>query len=176
MNTDCRQLSSWKGGVNHMPKLQAQRAHCNLVLLLYICVAATQGKQGIVAIIRVVATVGGAGRAAHHLRFPPGTKKIKMISARHNFFFFFFLVPGTMFHNWGSIIAQQWPCQALNPCQGIARGPPVVGSALRWLHSLRLPLLFTIISQIGSGYNPGHYWLGSLYSRDGGHFDFHMYH
>ena len=36
MNTDCRQLLSWKGRVNHMPKLQAQRALCNL-LLLYIC-------------------------------------------------------------------------------------------------------------------------------------------
>ena len=33
MNTDCRQLSSWMGFVNHMPKLQAQRAQCNLVLL-----------------------------------------------------------------------------------------------------------------------------------------------
>ena len=32
-------LSSWKGRVNHMPKLhvQAQRALCSLVLLLYIC-------------------------------------------------------------------------------------------------------------------------------------------
>ena len=33
MNIDCRQLSSWKGHVNHLPKLQAQRALCNLVLL-----------------------------------------------------------------------------------------------------------------------------------------------
>ena len=39
MNIDCRQLSSWKGRVNHVPKLQAQRALCNLVLLLYICAA-----------------------------------------------------------------------------------------------------------------------------------------
>ena len=55
-------------------------------------------------VARVVATVGGAGRgrpaltiSARHnqkkKRFPPGTKKN-------------FLVPGTMFHNRGSIIAQ----------------------------------------------------------------------
>ena len=94
------------------------------------------------------------------------------------FFFFFFCcvcacvcvcvrvrvcVPGTMFHNRASIIAQyicyihwKWPCQALNPCRGIARGPPVVGAALRWLHSLRLPILFTIIFHHSdwAGYNP----------------------
>ena len=56
--------------------------------------------------VRVVATVGGAGRGRPALT----------ISARHNpkkndfrpaqFFFYFFLVPGTMFHNRGSIIAQ----------------------------------------------------------------------
>ena len=51
---------------------------------------ALQGKLS----IRVVATVGGAGRGRPPLK----------ISARH--FFFFFLVPGTMFHNRGSIIAQ----------------------------------------------------------------------
>ena len=39
MNTDYRQLSSWMGRVNHVPKQQAQRAHCNLVLLLYILLA-----------------------------------------------------------------------------------------------------------------------------------------
>ena len=37
MNFDCRQLSQ-KGRVDHVAKLQAQRAPCNLVLLLYICV------------------------------------------------------------------------------------------------------------------------------------------
>ena len=52
----------------------------------------------------------------------------------------------------------------LNPCQGIARGPPVVGTALRWLHSLRLPLLFTIIFHHSdwAGYNPG--WNRHWYS------------
>ena len=77
----------------------------------------------------------------------------------HNFFPSFF-VPGTIFHNRGSIIAQctsyiHWklPCHALS-C--IAPGPPVVGAALRSLHSLRLPLLFTIIflHSDWAGYNP----------------------
>ena len=36
MNIDCRQLLSRKGRVSHMPKLQAQQALCNLVLL-YLC-------------------------------------------------------------------------------------------------------------------------------------------
>ena len=36
MNTDYRQSSSWKGGVNNVPKLQAQHTFYNLVLL-YIC-------------------------------------------------------------------------------------------------------------------------------------------
>ena len=51
----------------------------------------------------------------------------------------------------------KWPCQALNPRRGIAPGPPVVGAALHWLHSLRLPLLFTIIFHHSdwAGYNPG---------------------
>ena len=31
MNIHCSQLSSWKGRVNHVPKLQAQGGHCNLV-------------------------------------------------------------------------------------------------------------------------------------------------
>ena len=46
--------------------------------------------------IRVVATVGGAGPG------PPTTHDLRPALI----FFFFFLVPGTMFHNRGSIIAQ----------------------------------------------------------------------
>ena len=83
---------------------------------------------------------GGAGRGR-----PPLT-----ISGQHQKKKKKKLVPCTMFHNWGSIITQYtcviyiendlvrlWiPAGAL---------PPVVGAALRWLHSLRLPLLFTII-------------------------------
>ena len=50
----------------------------------------------------------------------------------------------------------KWPFKALNPRRGIALGPPVVGAALHWLHSLRLPLLFTIIFHHSdwAGYNP----------------------
>ena len=88
---------------------------------------------------------GGRRRAG-----PPTTHDFR--PAIFLFFLFFFLVPGTMFHNRGSIIAQctcvihwKWPCQALNSRRGIAPGPPVVGAALHWHHSLRLPLLFTII-------------------------------
>ena len=39
MNTDCRQLSSWKGRVNPVPNAQALRAHCNLVLCILYCMA-----------------------------------------------------------------------------------------------------------------------------------------
>ena len=56
---------------------------------------------------RVVATVGGAGRGRPALtisaRHNPKKKKFRPAL---NMFFFFFLVPGTMFHNRGSIIAQ----------------------------------------------------------------------
>ena len=45
MNTDCRQLSSWKGRVHHVPKLHTQLAHCKLVLLLYICGDNSPGGQ-----------------------------------------------------------------------------------------------------------------------------------
>ena len=95
---------------------------------------------------RVVATVGGA---AHPSRFPPGTN-----------FFFFFLVPGTMFHNRGSIIAQYtYVIYIENDLVRLwipAGAPPVIGAALCWLHSLRLPLLFTIINHHSdwAGYNP----------------------
>ena len=98
--------------------------------------------------IRVVATVGSAGRGR-----PPLT-----ISARH-----FFLVTGTMFHTQGSIIAQytcicyiQYIENDLVRLWIPARAPPVVGAALRWLHSLHLPLLFTIINHHSdwAGYNP----------------------
>ena len=61
---------------------------------LYYLINTFYNKINIIIIIRVVATVGGAGRGR-----PPLT-----IFARHNFFQFFFFVPGTMFHNWGSII------------------------------------------------------------------------
>ena len=42
---------------------------------------------------------------------------------------------------------------------GHCPGPPVVGAALHWLHSLRLPLLFTIIFHHSdwAGYNPARY-------------------
>ena len=37
MNTDCRQLSSWMGRVNHMPKLQAQRNLQSSVIMVHLC-------------------------------------------------------------------------------------------------------------------------------------------
>ena len=45
---------------------------------------------------------------------------------------------------------------------GHCPGPPVIGAALHWLHSLRLPLLFTIIFHHSdwAGYNPA--WFHSL--------------
>ena len=120
--------------------------------------------------IRVVATVGGTGRGR-----PPLT-----ISARHpkkkyiyiyisSSFFSFFLVPGTMFHNRGSIIAhytyviyiENYLVRLWIPAGALPLDPPVVGAALHWLHSLRLPLLFTIIFHHSdwAGYNPDKdYW------------------
>ena len=69
-----------------------------------------------------------------------------------------------MFHNRGSIIAQctymlytlKMTLSGSESLPGHCRGPPVVGAALRWLHSLRLPLLFTIIFHHSdwAGYNP----------------------
>ena len=82
---------------------------------------------------RVVATVGGAGRGRPALTISArhNNKKNDFRPAQYFFIFLFFLVPGTMFHNRGSIIAQytcyihwKWPCQALNPRRGIAPGPP----------------------------------------------------
>ena len=38
MNTDCRQLSSWMGCVNHMPKLQAQRKlQSSVIIIVHLC-------------------------------------------------------------------------------------------------------------------------------------------
>ena len=74
--------------------------------------------------------------------------------------FFLFFVPGTMFHNRGSIIAQYtYVIYIENDLVRLwipAGAPQVVGAALRWLHSLRLPLLFTIINHHSdwAGYNP----------------------
>ena len=67
-----------------------------------------------------------------------------------------------MFHNRGSIIAQsmlytlKMTLSGSESRRGIAPGPPVVGAALHWLHSLSLPLLFTIIFHHSdwAGYNP----------------------
>ena len=120
------------------------------------------------AINRVVATVGGAGRgrpaltisARHNYKkkwFPPSTKKF--------FFFFFFLVPGTMFHNQGSIIAQYTYVIYIEndlvrlwiPARALPLDPRSLALRLHWLHSLRLPLLFTIIFHHSdwAGNNPG---------------------
>ena len=96
---------------------------------------------------------GGRRRAG-----PPTTHDLRPALI---FFFFFFLVPGTMFHNRGSIIAQYtYVIYIENDLVRLwipAGAPPVVGAALRWLHSLRLPLLFTIINHHSdwAGYNPG---------------------
>ena len=80
---DCRQLSSWKGRVNHVPKLQAQPTHCNLVLSLYIC-----------GFDRPILDISGAvlNKAKKKLLCCPLPTDRKMRKNRVGFFFFFFFL------------------------------------------------------------------------------------
>ena len=64
-----------------------------------------------------------------------------------------------MFHNQGSIIAEYTYVMYIandlvrlwNGARAVAPKQPVVGAVLHWLHSLRLPFLFTIILGGGGG-------------------------